>query len=233
MVCCASTPTSAAPTSYLLSPATPSPCMSLIQRTGERVAQGDVGVGPGAIVPPAQRNRPQRAAARRLRAAGRPLRLADRRAPHAPATLETGADGDMHTLHLLPSSVEVSAQCRTPLRRNMKPRFVGAAILACKQSETRSEPCCKKFNTYSIKRRLSWWWALAAPCCWPPRWSRPFSASMFSTSDEAATMINAGARHLGPFTPGRSGTYFSYTLAGSSLGPCGGLFAVGACRGLE
>ena len=36
-----------------------------------------------------------------------------------------------------------------------------------------------------------------------------------------------------PLHPRRSGSYLSFTLAGSSLGPRGGLFAVGACRGLE
>ncbi len=79
---------------------------------------------------------------------------------------------------------------------------------------------------------LSWLWALL-PLLLAAALVAPILGKHVFNSDEAATMINAGARHLGPFTPCRSGTYFSYTLAGSGLGPRGGLFAVGACRGLE
>ena len=50
-------------------------------RTGERVAQGDVGVGPGAIVPLRSEIDISRVATWRLRSARRALRLANRRAP--------------------------------------------------------------------------------------------------------------------------------------------------------
>ena len=80
--------------------------------------------------------------------------------------------------------------------------------------------------------RLSWLWALL-PLLLAAALVAPILGRDVFDNDEAATMIGAGARHLGPFTPCRSGTYLSFTLAGSSLGPRGGLFAVGAYRGLE
>ena len=49
MVCCALTPTSAAKTTSLLSDY--SLAVHVIDQRGQRVAQGDTGVGPGAIVP--------------------------------------------------------------------------------------------------------------------------------------------------------------------------------------
>ena len=49
MACCVWTPTSAAKTSYLLSRY--SLAVHVFDQSGERVAQGDTGVGPGAIVP--------------------------------------------------------------------------------------------------------------------------------------------------------------------------------------
>ena len=67
-------------------------------RNGERVAQGDVGVGPGAIVPLRSEIDISALAAWRLR-----VRVAlydwQTGARLSARDLETGADGDMHTLH--------------------------------------------------------------------------------------------------------------------------------------
>ena len=67
-------------------------------RSGERVAQGDTGVGPGTFVRYAQQIDISRTAAWRLRSARRALRLANWRAPPA-RDLVTDEVSDMHTLH--------------------------------------------------------------------------------------------------------------------------------------
>ena len=85
-------------------------------RNGERVAQGDVGVGPGAIVP--LRSEIDISA---LPPGDYELRVAlydwQTGARLSARDLETGGDGDMHALPTS-ASVEATAQCRTPLRRN-------------------------------------------------------------------------------------------------------------------
>ena len=58
--------------SYLLSRLLPRRARHRPAQSGERVAQGDVGVGPWRHRPAAQRNRRQRAAARRLRSCASP-----------------------------------------------------------------------------------------------------------------------------------------------------------------
>ena len=80
--------------------------------------------------------------------------------------------------------------------------------------------------------RLSWLWALL-PLLLAAALVAPILGRHVFDSDEAATMIGAGARHIGPLYTRRSCSCLCFTLAGSRLGPRGGLFAVGACRGLE
>ena len=68
--------------------------------SGVRVAQGDVGVGPGDFRAPA----PAKSTSAPLPPGDyelqrRALRLANWRAAFSARALETGADGDMHTLH--------------------------------------------------------------------------------------------------------------------------------------
>ena len=78
--------------SYLLSRY--SLAVHVLDQSGERVAQGDTGVGPGAIVP-LRSEIDICPAAWRLRSARRALRLAD--APPTPGT--SRRTGDIHVLH--------------------------------------------------------------------------------------------------------------------------------------
>ena len=80
--------------------------MHVIDQSGERVAQGDTGVGPGAIVPLRSEIDVSTLPPGDYEAARRALRLADRRAPHAPTTSVTGRELATSTRCIVSGSVE-------------------------------------------------------------------------------------------------------------------------------